>query len=99
MRRPVAAPITLPYPGYGTLTLFTGADLRRRLSALGLSWQRAWGIHALTNVIPSTVLHRAALPGPVAAAYRALRAIDGALGATAPVRAIASSLVVLAVKA
>jgi SAM-dependent methyltransferase len=98
MRRPLAAAITLPYPGYGALTLFTGADLRRQLASLDLSWRRSWGIHALTNVIPSTVLHRAALPRPLAAAYRLLRALDAALGATAPARAIASSLVILAVK-
>src|SRR5262245_29332846 len=98
MRRPLSAPIVLPYPGYGALTLFTGTDLRRRLASLGLSWRRSWGIHAVPNVIPSTVLHRAALPRPLAAAYRLLRALDGALGATAPARAIASSLVVLVVK-
>lgn len=98
LRRPLSAAIVLPYPGYGALTLFTTADLRRRLASVGLSWQRAWGIHAVTNLIPSTALHRPALPRPLAAAYRVLRAIDSALGACAAGRALASSLVVLAVK-
>ena len=98
LRRPLLAPIRLPYPGYGTLTLFTATALRRELTALGLSWQRAWGIHAATNAIPSTLLHRAALPRGLATVYGALRAIDGALSASLPGRALASSLVVLAVK-
>ena len=98
LRRPLRAPIALPYPGYGTLTLFTAADLRSRLASLGLSWTRAWGIHGITGLIPSTLLHRPALPRPLAAAYHLLCAIDTTLGARAPVRAIASSLVVLAVK-
>jgi SAM-dependent methyltransferase len=98
LRRPLSAPIALPYPGYGTLTLFTAADLRRRLASLGLACERAWGIHAITGLLPSTLLHRPALPRPLSAAYRVLCAIDTALGGSAPARAIASSVVVLAVK-
>lgn len=94
LRRRPAAPIVLPYPGYGTLTLFTARDLRRRFDAVGLRWQRAWGIHALTNVIPSTVLHRPRLPRPLAALYRVLCRLDTR---AAPV-ALANSLVVLAVR-
>lgn len=94
LRRRPAAPIALPYPGYGTLTLFTARDLRRRFDAVGLRWQRAWGIHALTNVIPSTVLHRPRLPRPLAALYRVLCRLDTQ---AAPV-ALANSLVVLAVR-
>ena len=99
LRVPLHASIALPYPGYGTLTLFSGRDLRRRLAAVGLRWERAWGIHALTNVIPSTILHRARLPRPLAGLYRVLRRLDEAFSGTAPTRAFANSLVVLAVKA
>jgi SAM-dependent methyltransferase len=98
LRRPPSAPITLPYPGYGTLTLFTAADLRRQLASLGLTWRRAWGIHAITGLIPSTLLHRRSLPRSLAAVYRVLCALDAASGGHAAARAIASSLVVLAVK-
>jgi SAM-dependent methyltransferase len=94
LRRPLRAPIVLPYPGYGTLTLFSGRDLRRRLAAVGLRAERTWGIHAITNLIPSTVLHWPRLPRPLAALYRVLRAIDTA---SAPA-SLANSLVVLAVK-
>ncbi len=96
LRRPPGASIALPYPGYGTLTLFTAGDLRRRLAAAGLCWQRAWGIHAVTNVIPSTVLHRERLPQPLAAVYRALCRLDAAAGGSPPGRALSNSLVVLA---
>jgi MPBQ/MSBQ methyltransferase len=88
-----------PYPDYGPLWLFTARELRRLLAAAGLRTVRAWGLHAVTNVLPSTVLHRARLPRPLAAAYRGLRRLDAALAPTAPARALANSLVVLAERA
>ena len=94
LRRPLRAALALPYPGYGTLTLFSGRDLRARLARAGLRTERAWGIHALTNLIPSTVLHRSQLSRPVAALYRRLCALDRACAPAA----FANSLVVLAVK-
>ena len=94
LRRRPGASIALPYPGYGTLTLFSAGDLRRRLDAAGLRWQRAWGVHALTNVIPSTVLHRPSLPRPLAALYRVLCRLDTRVAPAA----LANSLVVLATK-
>jgi MPBQ/MSBQ methyltransferase len=99
LRLPFHASITLPYPGYGPLRLFSGRDLRRRLAAAGLRWVRAWGIHGITNAIPSTVLHRATVPRAVAMLYGALRRLDAAASGTGPGRALANSLVVLAVKA
>jgi MPBQ/MSBQ methyltransferase len=78
------------------LRLFTMAELRVLLREAGLAPVRAWGIHALTNVIPSTVLHRERLSPILAGVYRALCAIDGALAASPPARWIANSLVVLA---
>jgi MPBQ/MSBQ methyltransferase len=98
LRQPIQAPMKLPYPGYGMLTLFSGRDLRRRLAAAGLRWHRAWGIHGITNAIPSTVLHRPTVPRSLALLYGALRRIDAASSGTAPGRALANSLVVLAVK-
>ena len=98
-RRPLPAPIVLPYPDYGALTLFSTTDLRRRLGAVGLSWRRAWGLHTITNLIPSTVLHRARLPRGLATIYRALRALDAIAAPTALGRALANSVVVLSSKA
>jgi ubiquinone/menaquinone biosynthesis C-methylase UbiE len=91
-------PVTLPdgAQGYMRLRLFTMAELAAMLGAAGLVVGRTWGIHAVTNLIPSTVLHRTALPAPLAPVYRALCALDGALG---PVTArCANSVVVLAAK-
>jgi hypothetical protein len=66
------------------------------LRAAGLSPVRAWGLHGVTNLIPSTVLHGQHVPRSLATAYRALRRIDTALIDTTPARALANSLVVLA---
>ena len=95
LRRPLRASIVLPYPGYGRLTMFSRRDLRARLARVGLRVQRIWGIHALTNVIPSTVLHRPRVSRAVAAVYRVLCAADTAW---AP-GALANNVVVLATKA
>lgn len=88
----------LRYPGYGTLRLFGEAELARLLRAAGLEPIRVWGIHSITNLLPSTVLHRAHLGRRVAAVYRALRCADRALAARWPAARLANSLVVLATK-
>jgi MPBQ/MSBQ methyltransferase len=88
----------LRYPGYGTLRLFSAAELARLLRAAGLEPVRVWGIHSITNLLPSTVLHRAHLGRRVAAVYRALRGADRALAARWPAVRLANSLVVLARK-
>jgi hypothetical protein len=84
----------MSYPGYGALTLFSTRDLRRRLAAVGLRVERAWGIHVATNLIPSTILHRTRLSRPLAALYRVLRAVDTAI---APPR-LAANVMLLAAK-
>jgi hypothetical protein len=52
----------------------------------------------VTNVIPSTMLHRARLGRITRALYRPLRWLDEALARTSAGRALANSLVVLAAK-
>ena len=99
LHRPFDATIRLSYPAYGALTLFSGRGLRRRLASLGLRWERAWGIHTVTNVIPSTILHRATLPRSLDRLYRVLRRIDDRWSGTFLGRSLANSLVVLAIKA
>ena len=104
LARPLDEGFQVDYPaalpdgaqGYMRLRLFTMAEITAMLRAAGLAPRRTWGIHAVTNVIPSTVLHRATLPRPLATVYRVLRAIDTAL-APATARA-ANSVVVLAEK-
>ena len=88
----------MDYPGYPKLRLFTRRELDRLLRDAGLVRVRAWGLHGVTNVIPSTVLHRPRLGRVTGALFRRLRALDAALSATAAGRALANSLVVLAAK-
>ena len=88
----------LRYPGYGALRLFTVAELLRLLRTEGLEPVRVWGIHSITNLLPSTVLHRARLGRRLAVVYRILRGADRALAARWPATRLANSLVVLARK-
>jgi hypothetical protein len=66
------------------------------LRTAGLVPVRAWGLHGITNLIPSTVLHGQRVPRTLGPAYRALRRLDAVLIDTEPARALANSLVVLA---
>jgi SAM-dependent methyltransferase len=91
--------LRLTYPGYGLLWLFTRRELSAMLRAAGLVPVRAWGLHGVTNLIPSTVLHGQRVPRTLGAAYRGLRRLDAALIDTAPARALANSLVILAERA
>jgi hypothetical protein len=91
--------LRLAYPGYGPLWLFTRRELSAMLRGAGLAPVRAWGLHGITNLIPSTVLHGQRVPRTLTTAYRALRRLDTALVDTAPARALANSLVVLAERA
>jgi MPBQ/MSBQ methyltransferase len=89
---------TVTYPGYGRLRLFARRELTAMLSAAGLDPLRWWGIHSVTNLIPSTVLHRDRL-GPVTASlYARLRTLDARLAASPLASRTANSLVVLAKK-
>jgi SAM-dependent methyltransferase len=90
--------VRLHYPGYGRLRLFRRHELRRLLATAGLVPVRTWGVHAITNLIPSTVLHGTRVPPALAGLYRGLRRLDSALAATPPARALANSVVVLAVR-
>jgi SAM-dependent methyltransferase len=96
--RPLRDGIWMDYPGYPRLRLFTWSELTRLLGAAGLSPAWTWGLHSVTNVIPSTVLHRPRLGRALGACYRGLCALDRVLAATFAGRSLANSLVVLATK-
>jgi MPBQ/MSBQ methyltransferase len=96
--RPLARGITMTYPGYPRLRLFTRSELGGLLAKAGLVPLGTWGVHSLSNILPSTVLHRPRLGRVTGAAYRALRALDRALAATVVGRNLANSLIILAVK-
>ncbi len=96
--RPLQEGVWVEYPGYPKLRLFTRPELDRLLGEAGLTPLRAWGLHSATNVLPSTVLHRARLGRAPGALYRGLRALDRALARTGPGRRLCNSLVILAEK-
>ena len=73
-------------------------DIASRLDKL-IAEKRAWGLHGVTNLLPSTVLHGARPPRGLAAAYRALCRLDAKLTTTAPALAFANSLALLAIRA
>jgi ubiquinone/menaquinone biosynthesis C-methylase UbiE len=91
--------VRVAYPGYGALQLFTRRHLHMMLESAGLAPRREWGVHSITNALPSTLLHRDRLPRPLAALYRALCRLDTALAPTRAGRALGNSLVILAERA
>jgi ubiquinone/menaquinone biosynthesis C-methylase UbiE len=106
LARPLSEGFVLRYP-YVTQTgarewmrlrLFTKTEIRRMLVAAGLVPEKAWGIHAITNLIPSTVLHRQRLGRVLAAVFGVLRAADRRRGSCPPAPALANSVVVRARK-
>jgi SAM-dependent methyltransferase len=95
---PWRASVWVDYPGYPRLRLFTDRELGAMLESSGLRVERAWGIHAITNLMPSPVLHRPRLPAALRPLYRALRSADARIGSSRAMRAIAAHGVVLARK-
>jgi SAM-dependent methyltransferase len=90
--------VWVDYPGYPRLRLFTDRELGTKFESSGLRVEQAWGIHAITNLMPSPVLHRPRLPTALRPLYRALRSADSRIGSSRPMRAIAAHGVVLARK-
>ena len=80
------------------LKLFTAGELKRELNAVGLVVDRRWGLHFVTNLLPSTVLHRADASPRVRAVFRQLARVERLVYGSWPFNALACSLLVLAVK-
>ncbi len=96
LARPTREGFALPYPEYGRLRFFTRAEIAALLAAGGFTLERVEGIHAVTNALPSTLLHRERLPRGVGALYRGLCALDRVLAPRPPARWLANSLAVVA---
>jgi MPBQ/MSBQ methyltransferase len=90
--------VWVDYPGYPRLRLFTDRELGTMFESSGLRVEQAWGIHAVTNLMPSPVLHRPRLPTALRPLYRALRSADSRVGSLRAMRAMAAHGVVLARK-
>ncbi len=96
LRRPLRDGFVASYPAYGRLRFFTLSEIDTMVRSAGLTRRRAWGIHALTNVIPSTVLHRPRVSRITARAFTILRRADLVLDRAGLARHLANTLVVLA---
>ena len=83
---------------YMLLKLFTAGELRSALARAGFSVDREFGIHILTNLIPSTVLHDASPAPAIRRLFRALAWIEGFLYDKWPFSKLGCSLVVIARK-
>ena len=99
LRRPLDAGVWLDYPGYPPLRLFTDREIDGLLAGAGLRIEGAWGVHALTTLLPSTVLHRPRPPRPLGRLYEALARGDVALTRWPPTRAVSAHAIVLARRA
>lgn len=86
------------YQGYGRLRLFTRSELHALLTGEGLRPVRWWGIHWITNLIPSPVLHRETLGPLTTTLYGWLRNLDARSSESLLAGRVANSLVVLAEK-
>lgn len=80
------------------LKLFTARELNRELEGLGLVVQKRWGLHFLTNLLPSTVLHRADAGPLVRTIFRQLASLERLVYSVWPFNALACSLLVMAEK-
>lgn len=82
--------VTLP------LKLFGVAELQDALLAAGLRPRRRWGIHAVTNVLPSTILHRPLASRTLRGLFEAAAAVERRVSGRWPVNALGCSQLVLA---
>jgi len=83
---------------YMRLKLFTPRELRTTLEKAGFKVNQEFGIHSITNLIPSTVLHDASPSAIVRGCFRLLAWIEGFVYNRWPFSNLGCSLVVIATK-
>ncbi len=80
------------------LRLFAAAELEKELQHVGLVQVKRWGLHSLTNIIPSTILHDSR-PGPLLKKmFSLLSNIERRFNQFQPLNAFGCSLLVIAEK-
>jgi len=80
------------------LKLFSAAELARELRDVGLVQDKRWGLHVLTNLIPSTILHK---PDPghlLELIFGRLASLEKHVNGCWPFNALGCSLLILAHK-
>lgn len=79
--------------------LFTCDELKRSCESLGFQIIRQFGIHSVSNVLPSTWMSRADLPNSLVWLLRPLLKLDQKLSGYFPFRNLGNSVVFLLKKA
>jgi ubiquinone/menaquinone biosynthesis C-methylase UbiE len=77
------------------LKLFTSSELKSQLRRVGIIQDKRWGIHVITNLIPSTVLHETNSSKKICAFFKFLTNIESRLNAFWPFNAFGCSLLVV----
>lgn len=80
------------------LKLFAPSELERELLNVNLVPIKKWGLHVVTNLIPSTLLHEANPSFLVRQIFRALSFVEKHINSNWPFNALGCSLLVLAHK-
>jgi ubiquinone/menaquinone biosynthesis C-methylase UbiE len=80
------------------LKLFTARELNHELEVVDLLVQNRWGLHFLTNLLPSTVLHHADAGPLVRSIFRQLAGLERLVYSSWPFNALACSLLIMAKK-
>jgi len=80
------------------LKLFATKELKRELEKVGLIIDKQWGLHVLTNLIPSTILHESNYGKLRKRVFNALAYIEQHVNMVWPFNAFGCSLLVLAHK-
>lgn len=82
-----------------TLKLFSAKELNQELRKVGLIVEKRWGLHVLTNLIPSTLLHKSNPSISLKKIFTKLASIEKRVNKFWPFNAFGCSLLVLARKA
>lgn len=80
------------------LRLFTPSELRRELSQVGLIQQKRWSLHVITNLVPSTILHRANPGKKLEVLFNFLASIERRVNGFWPFNSFGCSLLVISEK-
>jgi ubiquinone/menaquinone biosynthesis C-methylase UbiE len=77
------------------LKLFAASELKSQLRRVGIIQDKRWGLHVITNLIPSTVLHEANPSKEIRTLFKFLASIESRLNAFWPFNAFGCSLLVV----
>ncbi|MGA9387769.1 MAG: class I SAM-dependent methyltransferase [Candidatus Bathyarchaeia archaeon] len=80
------------------LKLFAPSELNKELRKVGLVEDKKWGLHVLTNLVPSTVLHRSNPSALLRFAFTALASVEKHVYASFPFNSLGNSILIVAHK-